>query len=101
MKVNCTNEMLDHVIATIRRWPDFAHETGVTEDRIRLIQAAHRLSILKLGKSTKGNLTALLPSTSYDRLKERSLRQAQPTRGVNRLLVRQINDVADKQPLLL
>jgi len=36
------NRMIDRVIETVRRWPDFAGEAGVAEDRIRKIQAAQR-----------------------------------------------------------
>jgi serine/threonine-protein kinase HipA len=39
-------EMLDRVITTMRSWPEVAGNVGVAEDRIRQIQATHRLSLL-------------------------------------------------------
>jgi len=46
IKTNRALEMLDRVITTLRSWPDVARNIGVAEDRIRQIQASHRLSLL-------------------------------------------------------
>jgi serine/threonine-protein kinase HipA len=46
IKTHRACEMLDHVITTIRRWPDIAYEAGVAEDLIRKIRATHSLSLL-------------------------------------------------------
>lgn len=46
IKINRALEMLDRVITAIRSWPEVAGNVGIAEDRIRKIQAAHRLSLL-------------------------------------------------------
>jgi serine/threonine-protein kinase HipA len=46
IKNNRALEMLDRVITTMKSWPEVAENTGIPEDRIRKIQAAHRLSLL-------------------------------------------------------
>lgn len=46
IKSNRALEMLDRVILTMRSWPEVAGNVGIVEDRIRIIQAAHRLSLL-------------------------------------------------------
>ena len=38
--------MLDRVITTMKSWPEVTGNIGIAEDRIRKIQAAHRLSLL-------------------------------------------------------
>ena len=38
-------QMIDRVIETIRRWPDFAEEAGVSDVRIKKIQASQRTSL--------------------------------------------------------
>jgi len=45
MKTARANEMLDHVIDTIRLWPDFAVKAGIAEERSLQIQANHRLTL--------------------------------------------------------
>ncbi len=39
------NQMIDRVIETVRRWPDFAGEAGVADARIKEIQARHRTNL--------------------------------------------------------
>jgi len=46
IKSNRALEMLDRVITTMKSWPEVAEKIGITEDRIRQIQAAHRISVL-------------------------------------------------------
>ena len=46
IKSNRALEMLDRMITTMRSWPEVAGNIGIAEDRIRKIQAAHRLSLL-------------------------------------------------------
>ena len=46
IKTNRAYEMLDRITMIMRTWPEFAQKTGVAEDRIRQIQAAHRISLL-------------------------------------------------------
>ena len=46
IKKNRALEMLDRVITTMRSWPEVAENVGIAEDRIRKIQAAHRISLL-------------------------------------------------------
>jgi len=46
MKTNRGYEMLDHVLKTVARWPDFAKKAGVPKDQIMQIQSAHRLNFL-------------------------------------------------------
>jgi len=46
IKSNRALEMLDRVITTMKSWPEVADNIGIPEDRIRIIQAAHRLSFL-------------------------------------------------------
>ena len=46
IKTNRAYEMLDRVVLIMRNWPEFAQKAGVAEDRIRQIQATHRISIL-------------------------------------------------------
>ncbi len=38
--------MLERVITTMRSWLEIAGNVGIAEDRIRKIQAAHRLTFL-------------------------------------------------------
>lgn len=46
IKKNRALEMLDRVITTMKSWPEVAVNIGIDENRIRQIQAAHRLSLL-------------------------------------------------------
>jgi serine/threonine-protein kinase HipA len=46
IKTNRALEMLDRVITTMRLWQEIAGNVGVAEDRVRQIQATHRLSLL-------------------------------------------------------
>ena len=46
IKSNRALEMLDRVITTMKSWPEVAVNIGIDENRIRQIQAAHRLSLL-------------------------------------------------------
>ncbi|PKN85001.1 MAG: toxin HipA [Chloroflexi bacterium HGW-Chloroflexi-8] len=46
IKSNRALEMLERVIATMRSWPEVAENVGIDENRIRKIQAAHRISLL-------------------------------------------------------
>jgi len=46
IKSNRALEMLDRVITTMKSWPEVAGNVGIAEDRIRKIQAAHRISLL-------------------------------------------------------
>jgi serine/threonine-protein kinase HipA len=46
IKTNRTLEMLDRVITTVKSWPEEAGNVGIADDRIRQIQATHRLSLL-------------------------------------------------------
>ena len=46
IKNNRAQEMLERVITTMRSWPEIAGNVGIAEDRIRKIQAAHRLTFL-------------------------------------------------------
>ena len=46
IKTNRAYEMLDRVVLIMRNWPEFAQKAGVAEDRIRQIQATHRISLL-------------------------------------------------------
>jgi serine/threonine-protein kinase HipA len=46
IKNNRALDMLDRVITTMKSWPEVAGNIGIPEDRIRLIQAAHRSSLL-------------------------------------------------------
>ena len=46
IKTNRALEMLDQVITTMKSWPEVAGNVGITEGRIRQIQAAHCLSLL-------------------------------------------------------
>lgn len=46
IKSNRALEMLERVITTMRSWTEVAENIGIPEDRIRKIQAAHRLSLL-------------------------------------------------------
>jgi len=46
IKNNRALEMLERVITTMRSWPEVAVNVGIAEDRIRKIQAVHRISLL-------------------------------------------------------
>ncbi len=46
IKSNRALEMLDRVITTMKSWPEVAENIGITDNRIRKIQAVHRLSFL-------------------------------------------------------
>lgn len=46
IKTNRAYEMLESVTLIMRNWPDIARKAGVAKDRIRQIQATHRISIL-------------------------------------------------------
>lgn len=46
IKSNRASEMLDRVITAIKSWPEVAGNVEIAENRIRKIQAAHRLSLL-------------------------------------------------------
>ena len=39
------NRMVDRVIETVRRWPEFAEEADIAEDRMAKIMASHRSSL--------------------------------------------------------
>ena len=39
------DQMIQHVIEVVRRWPDFAVEAGVNDDQVKKIQASHRISL--------------------------------------------------------
>ncbi len=39
------NQMIDRVIETVRRWPDFAGEAAVADARMKEIQARHRTNL--------------------------------------------------------
>ena len=45
IKRDRANKMVDHVIETIRRWPDFAEEAGVANARVEKIQASQRTNL--------------------------------------------------------
>lgn len=45
IKRDRANKMVDHVIETIRRWPDFAAEAGVANARVEKIQASQRTNL--------------------------------------------------------
>ena len=47
IKSNRAREMLERVITTMRSWAGVAGNVGIADDRIRQIQAAHRLSLLE------------------------------------------------------
>jgi serine/threonine-protein kinase HipA len=38
-------QMVQHVIEVIRRWPDFAREAGVSEDHVKKIKDSHRTNL--------------------------------------------------------
>jgi serine/threonine-protein kinase HipA len=38
-------QMVDRVIETVRRWPDFAGETGVSDAQIKKIQGSQRINL--------------------------------------------------------
>jgi len=38
-------QMIQHVIEAVRRWPDFAGEAGVNDEQVEKIQASHRTSL--------------------------------------------------------
>ena len=46
IKSNRARDMLERVITTMRSWLEIAGNVGIAEDRIRKIQAAHRLTFL-------------------------------------------------------
>lgn len=46
IKSNRALEMLDRVITTMKSWPEVAVNIGIDENRIRKIQAVHRISLL-------------------------------------------------------
>ena len=46
IKTNRAYEMLESVTLIMRNWPDIARKAEVAKDRIRQIQATHRISIL-------------------------------------------------------
>jgi serine/threonine-protein kinase HipA len=46
IKRNRALEMLDRTITSMKSWPEVAGNIGIDENRIRRIQAAHRLSLL-------------------------------------------------------
>ncbi|MBK9305200.1 MAG: type II toxin-antitoxin system HipA family toxin [bacterium] len=46
LKRGRAEEILQQVVAAVKRWPDFAEEAGVPRDIADRIQAAHRLDIL-------------------------------------------------------
>ena len=46
MKAHRADEMLEHVITTMKRWHEFADKAGVVESRVQQIQATHRLELL-------------------------------------------------------
>jgi len=45
IKKTRANQMVDRVVEAVRRWPDFAEEAGVTDKRIKKIQAAQRTNL--------------------------------------------------------
>ena len=46
LKRGRAEEILQQVVAAVKRWPDFAEEAGVPRDIADRIQATHRLDIL-------------------------------------------------------
>ena len=38
-------QMIQHVIEIVRRWPDFAREAGVNDEQVEKIQASHRINL--------------------------------------------------------
>lgn len=46
IKTNRALLLLDHVTNSMKSWPEVAANVGIDEDRIRKIQATHRLSLL-------------------------------------------------------
>ncbi len=40
--VRFANSIIDEVIAVISKWPDYAGDIGVSEDRVEAIRASHR-----------------------------------------------------------
>lgn len=47
LKTSRAMEMLEKVINNVNLWPEFANQAGVAEIKIKQIQSAHRLSLLK------------------------------------------------------
>lgn len=39
------NQLLDHVVETVRRWPEFAAEAGVDEARTQAVKRSHRVAL--------------------------------------------------------
>ena len=46
MSIRHPSRVLAEVTKTVRRWPDFAAEAGVTDERAAQIAATHRLDLL-------------------------------------------------------
>ena len=42
IKTPRAHQMIDQVIEVFRRWPDFAAEAGISDERVREIQARQR-----------------------------------------------------------